>query len=158
MIVLPRRFLHRRCKRSSPNARPSAAARQWPCSGANAGFEIIGHGGPRAAAVYEAVSAAFGAARGEARARLLTAMQGRALELPWLMYELSRRLPLPPGIYDAVCGGSYEAVCSLLSPPPRRDQAAVLLLQVRLARCALAHRAWPAAAAAAALANACHRV
>ena len=73
------------------------------------------------------------------------------------MYELSRRLPLPPGIYDAVCGGSYEAVCSLLSPPPRRDQAAVLLLQVRLARCALAHRAWPAAAAAA-LANACHRV
>ena len=52
-------------------------------------------------------------------------------------------------------GGSYEAVCSLLSPPPRRDQAAVLLLQVRLARCA--HRAWPAAAAAA-LAAACHRL
>ena len=126
--------------------------------------------------MYEAVSAAFGAAQGEARARLLTALQGRAVELPWLMYELRRRLVSSSG--TPANGGAAEvaaaegeaavaaaevngltagAVCSLLRPPPRRDQAAVLLLQVRLARCALAHRAWPAAAAAA-LANACHRV
>jgi hypothetical protein len=108
-------------------------------------------------------------------------VQGRGLELPWLMFELRRRLPSPPG--GASCDDSYggggkhgggkqggggdesaeaaglaaAAVCALLSPPPRREQAAVLLLQVRLARCALAQRAWPAAAAAA-LAAACHRL
>ena len=111
--------------------------------------------------MYEAVSAAFGAAQGEARARLLTALQGRAVELPWLMYELRRQLAVAVnGCYDdsaEVDGLTAGAVCSLLQPPPRRDQAAVLLLQVRLARCALAHRAWPAAAAAA-LAAACHRL
>ena len=124
-------------------------------------------------------------------ARFLAAVQGGALELPWLVHALRRRLRLPTGGGsgggdgggggdgsgggggDGSGGGGGDgrggggggaeaeglgaaAFCSLLCPPPRRDQPA-LLLQVRLARCALAQRAWPAADAAA-LAAACQRL
>ena len=104
-------------------------------------------------------------------ARFLAAVQGRALELPWLMHALRRRLPLPTGGGSSGGGGdgrggggggaeaeglAAASFCSLLCPPPRRGPPA-LLLQVRLARCALAHRAWPAADAAA-LAAACQRL
>ena len=142
--------------RTAPAPAEAAQAAEWAAAAEAARAA-------RAAAVYGAVSNAYFAAQGEARARLLTAVQGRALELSWLMYELRRQLQV--AAVSGAAAGCYEdspavtagAVCSLLQPPPRRDQAAVLLLQVRLARCALAHRAWPATAAAA-LAAACHRL
>ena len=124
--------------------------------------------------IYEAVSAAFGAARGEAQARLLTAVQGRALEAGWLLLELRLRLP-PPSKAAATAaaalaadddadaaeadGLSFGPVCALLRPPPSHDARGGLLLRLQacLARCALARCAWPAADAAA-LAVLCGRL
>ena len=124
--------------------------------------------------IYEAVSAAFGAAHGEAQARLLTAVQGRAFEAGWLLFELRLRLPPASKVAAAaaaalavdddadvveVDGLSFGPVCTLLRPPPSHDARGGLLLRLQacLARCVLARCAWPAADAAA-LAVLCGRL
>jgi len=129
------------------------------------------------ARIYEAVSAAFGAAHGEAQAHLLAAVQGRAFEAGWLLLELRLRLPPPPPPKAAATaaatlaadddadaaeagGVSFGPFCATLRPPPMSPDARgglLLRLQASLARCVLARRTWPAADAAA-LAVLCGRL
>ena len=128
------------------------------------------------AGIYEAVSAAFGAAHGEAQAHLLEAVQGRAFEAGWLLLELRLRLPPPPPKAAATAaatlaadndadaaeagGVSFGPVCAMLRPPPMSPDARaglLLRLQASLARCVLSRRTWPAADAAA-LAVLCGRL